>query len=459
MKKINPQAISRNAEKELQQRKGSDSWLKEAISFFRRSGWIWKVQSDYQEDMVWELFENLPLANRSETRWAFFQLVACVLQNKWKAVRLPRTESKYKKNHYNNVGPVVIDIMDTLHKHGYIGMKKGYKFEDENNAAQTRVWATDKLLETCPVSPKNIVEVPYEVVILKGPKGPNGKRPLKDYRDTRFTRKTRKKLELINEVNTNADVLFLNYRIYAYVQRQFVEKWSWDGRLYTSGYRHIQGLEEEERLQLSINGDPVVEVDYSGLHPRLLYTWEGCQYDDDPYTAVHRNPYVRAFLKIILLCMINNPGKTEAEKAANDWLWQFPRKDKETGEYISPHLSYDKWFLQQKLKRIGITKAGPLIDEFSEVHEPIAHHLCTPKPTGFKLRNQDSSIAIDVLYNFAQKGIPCIPVHDSFLIQDQYKDELVKVMNTTYKKHTKGYRCPTKVKSLEANILVSNLVS
>jgi hypothetical protein len=34
---------------------------------------------------------------------------------------------------------------------------------------------------------------------------------------------------------------------------------------------------------LTINGSPIVELDYSEHHIRMLYNWEKIAYDKDPY--------------------------------------------------------------------------------------------------------------------------------------------------------------------------------
>ena len=56
--------------------------------------------------------------------------------------------------------------------------------------------------------------------------------------------------------------------------------------------------------------------------------------------------------------------------------------------------------------------------------------------------NQDAAIALDVCNHFAENNIPILPVHDSFVIQQQYKSELLDVMKRTYTEHTNGFNCP-----------------
>ena len=51
---------------------------------------------------------------------------------------------------------------------------------------------------------------------------------------------------------------------------------------------------------------------------------------------------------------------------------------------------------------------------------------------GVKLQNIDSQIALGVVTHFAKKDIPVLPVHDSFIIAKEHKDDLGIVMQTEY---------------------------
>ena len=51
----------------------------------------------------------------------------------------------------------------------------------------------------------------------------------------------------------------------------------------------------------------------------------------------------------------------------------------------------------------------------------------------FFVQNLDAKIALNVVWNFAKKGIPCLPVHDSFIVAKQYKEELKTIMQHSYR--------------------------
>ena len=64
--------------------------------------------------------------------------------------------------------------------------------------------------------------------------------------------------------------------------------------------------------------------------------------------------------------------------------------------------------------------------------------------TGIVLQNVESKIALDVIEHFAEKDVPVLPVHDSFVIEKSHAQELRNVMAAAYKKYNNGHSCPVK---------------
>ena len=63
---------------------------------------------------------------------------------------------------------------------------------------------------------------------------------------------------------------------------------------------------------------------------------------------------------------------------------------------------------------------------------------------GLEAMNTDAKIALKILAHFANDDIPIFSIHDSFIVQRQYKHRLYKAMRNAYKKVTGGYECPIK---------------
>lgn len=401
--------------KDEERDRGSGAWLNKSIPF----------DQDHSLDekhiaLANQLFIQLQIKRGYNIEQKFNDLqvlLANLFHRGKKPIHISLNQNDWKKTRYNKVSYFIISLLDILHKENYITMDKGYFIEE--GSRMTRISATDKLLEYCPEYNTAVVWNPSELVILRD----NKKKPI-DYKDTAETWRVRSILKLVNEVNNKSDIRYGDYKLQTYLRAVYNEKFTWYGRLHTKGYRHYQGLSGKQREEITINGNKVVEPDFSGLHPFLLYAEVGIQYLGDPYLVVEKNPIARPFLKQILLCMLNSNDFTSAERAANYWLY---------------HNSSEK----EKLATINITRAKPLMNKFIEAHQPISHYFCNGKDTGMRIMNKDAKIALDVVNHFAKQNIPILAIHDSFIVEEQYRDELCHVMKSIYKKHT-GMRIKVK---------------
>jgi hypothetical protein len=312
-------------------------------------------------------------------------------------------------------------------------MKRGYYTPQEKR--QTRIWALPALLEAHPELPQDVtVRPPPEPIELRA----RNSNRLIDYTDTPRTNEWRRVLEQANRVNENAQVEYFDVDEGAtatcttWMKAIFIGDFDHYGRLHSYGYRHPQGLSKTQRRSITINKQSVVELDYSGLQPRMLYAAEGIQYDGDPYAQVidaipglrerslpkRSRGYLRGYCKRLLLALLNAESITKAEQAGNQALHEHPE------EY-------------QTLRQMDAARARPWIEAFQHVHAPIAHYFGTA--AGLKLMNRDARIALDVVAHFAYKGLPTIPIHDSFIVQEPYADELRQVMDVAYRRHNDGF--------------------
>lgn len=163
------------------------------------------------------------------------------------------------------------------------------------------------------------------------------------------------------------------------------------------------------RRHILINGKPTVELDYSALHIRMLYHLENIDYTDDPYMTFCASDGERIIHKLAILAAINAQDE-------NLTLMGIRNKFREDG------IPYD--LTNKSLQH--------LIDDFRTAHKPIAHYLCSS--IGRELQNKDSFIAEAILTRLTRDGIPCLPVHDSFIVEVQHKDTLYQVMIEEYEK-------------------------
>ncbi|NQU79982.1 MAG: hypothetical protein HQ543_00515 [Bacteroidetes bacterium] len=400
--------VGKDAKKHREEFRKSGAWLHNSVKFNSDV----HLSRKYKR-LADKLFDSLQLQGVykvEEKKMDFETLLANLFQQTRKPISISLSSNSWKDTIYNKTSYFIVALLSLLHNKKLLNMEKGFYIE--HGSRMTRIWATDKLLEVFPEYNVNVFYKPVQLVIKKDSKG-----KLLDYKDTAKTWRIRTILERVNNVNSKADIRYQQYKLNAYLRAIFIERFTWYGRLHTKGFMHYQGFWKEEREEITINGDQIVELDYSGMHPHLLYAAEGKQYSGDPYSVLDERMEVRPFLKEILLCMLNAKDRTAAERAANYWLHKNPEE-------------------RELLQFAGITKARPLIDRFTEQHSKIAKYFCKGKATGMRIMNKDSKIALDVVNYFAKQDIPILAIHDSFIVQKQHRRELYNTMKRVYKKHT-----------------------
>jgi len=184
------------------------------------------------------------------------------------------------------------------------------------------------------------------------------------------------------------------------------------GRFYGAWWQFIKS---QYRPYLTINGLATGEVDYSEMHPRLLYHLhnqpppQGDLYDDgwrNPGHPTYKksiSPYKerRALIKTVFNAFIND----------------------EFGRF---RLSKDEAITA---KKFGLTLAS--IRKLLYKKHPLlkgAHKT----GIGLKLQFIDSQIAEHVMLSLLNQGITCLPVHDSFIVPMHQVSELQTAMTDAY---------------------------
>ena len=170
------------------------------------------------------------------------------------------------------------------------------------------------------------------------------------------------------------------------------------GRFYGAAW---QQLPKAWRARILIDGEPVAELDYGSLHPRLAHhLLEGVEAPEDCYAGI---PVAREIAKRAVSALLNmDDGTTRAPK----------------------------WF---RVEEAGMPWTG-LVGHAARALPRIAHHLGTG--LGLRLQRVDSDIAAAVMLRFAERGVPCLGVHDSFLVARRHAEELAGVMREVYRATT-----------------------
>jgi hypothetical protein len=235
---------------------------------------------------------------------------------------------------------------------------------------------------------------PRETIILRD----KNKRPC-DYRENATIRRMRMRLKEINEA-TRA-TLFTGILPDAMV-RIFNGSFNRGGRFYALG-GSWQSMSKELRSQITINGEPVVEIDYKTLHPAIIYAQARAPLPDDCYEI---GDWHRPLVKIAFLILINAKGEHEARAA-------IARHDQMAS--IAPPGS----------KR-AFAAATELMAAIKSKHERIRNAFHSDK--GAELMKLDSDLAETVMLAMQMVGIVVLPVHDSFLVQKSKASQLEETM-------------------------------
>jgi len=301
---------------------------------------------------------------------------------------------------------------------GYVQIDhEGYWDQKSRKGRLTKIRGTEKLIglldQDGPLWPWEICQRPdSEVLVFK-----DEKKKRIDFTETEATCRMRESLRAINNVllahwadlelpddklrrlgegmvaDDDRQPLDLSRRtLYRVFNNRSFEQ---GGRFYGGWWQHVPRV---YRPFIRINGERTTELDYSSLHPRILYALAGLQMIGDPYD-MGLDPRHRDRVKETFNALVNASGNIE---------------EPDIYQHEGLPLTFPE--LQERIK---------------ERHKAIAHMF----NSGFGLKGQslDSSIAEKVLLRFAGRGICCLPIHDSFVVPRNYEGDLQDVMLRAYR--------------------------
>lgn len=384
--------------------------------------------------LLHELLGNQVVYKIKERIEDFCLLIANLLKNEKKfSVAVSFNNNYYNASRYNGGRGryFIIDFLNILENEKYIVIIKGHNVKPKPRFSRT--WPTEKLLERFrPIGHINSTVI--GLVILRDEKGKEI-----NFTNNKETDRISNILRKANIVNSQHEVQLMiegkTIRLNTDLHCVFTRNFKLHGRLYTSTNTGYQGYKEkEERIHIKIDHQPVVELDFSAMHPRMLYAMEGIQYpyDDDPYTDVFKDIELRKILKFQFLRLLNSVSFKKAVVSAR---WELHNDDK---KFIKKHGISMKTILRRHVYTIQ-----RIFDEFKEAHKPIAKYFDDDE-TGLKMMRLDSKIALEIIKHFTDKNIPILAIHDSFLVQQQYHDKLRQVMDNSFSEIIKGFKCPIK---------------
>lgn len=296
-----------------------------------------------------------------------------------------------------------------LQEHGLVWMvKAGHQQEDYARTA--RYALTEAACTLLPLSGVTTRDFTIgrrdEVIRLKNAGG-----RLTRYSDTPETLTMRANLRRLNDLLEGTDIALTRpahpltdfddeysgeksdlYRVFN--NRSFEQ----GGRFYGGWWQHAK---KHLRPFITIDGQATVEADFKGLHPAILFAKAGLEIPPDPYSLVPGiadNETLRDHAKTTFLALLNATGTT-----------------KEPRNFDSAAHGMTAKAFRQKVK-----------DGFPTLPGIFGTGI------GLYLQREDSDMAEQIMLHFADKDVPVLPVHDSFIIAAENKDELVRVMQAVF---------------------------
>jgi hypothetical protein len=231
--------------------------------------------------------------------------------------------------------------------------------------------------------------------------------------------------KLIKRIPVNQSIKFTT--------RQFANSsWKQGGRFYGGWW---QQLPSEHRPDIRIDNTPTTEIDYSGHHPVLLYAEAGINYWSEVGGDVYDIPKVDFFpsvsgwsrkkkkdsnrlcLKLLLMMLINAESEQLAFSAFRKRIIDDYPEWKNGG--VARPIRWDEQHLYLIAQRI------------KEKHSPIRKKFGSG--AGVKLQYVDSAITEKLLKHFTDRGVVVLPIHDSYVVQEQYGEELRYVMEQLWR--------------------------
>jgi len=203
--------------------------------------------------------------------------------------------------------------------------------------------------------------------------------------------------------------------------RRFVGDFDHGGRLYGGAHIELGGRVEPSdadkpfkryRRDITINGNSVTELDFSSLHINMLYNQLGLEGPGDAYSVFKEQPLLRLLAKRLMLVAVNVARSSTIFREVSKWL--------ETELVLKAQFEASGYSLEE------------IYDLLLERHTAIRPLLNNPA-TGLKLQRMDSDIAFNIIDEMMNQGIPCLPVHDSFIVPSQHEKLLEETMKAKYK--------------------------
>lgn len=347
----------------------------------------------------------------------------------------------------------VKSLIDMLEKRAFIHIYSGYVSEwklDNGKLVADRAVKSVIVLRDRAINLMNSIEISskgwddieeQDFVVIRDRES----RKPKSTKGVRGIKKERERMKQINEHLINSEITFDGEPIADVMySRIFTDNLDSGGRLYAFG-GGVQTIPSGiRRSSLRIGGEKVVELDFSAIHPNILYQkmYTGdnldvreimgedfCPYEADlsfievdegmkkeweKLTGKKCNP-IRNLAKLAVLIGMNAKDKQSAVASLAYKIRSDRRKD------IVDQMFYPI---------VGNVSAPKVCDALQYHNDVIGHYFFSD--TGILLQKLDSDIMLEIVSTMLQKGHTVLCYHDSAIVKESAEEDLYKAMRDAW---------------------------
>lgn len=368
---------------------------------------------------------------RNKTRSMMFKdkvLLAVVITNLLSALRkdlrivYSRDWNKVPKNSKRKfTARQVIKCVDFLAAEGYVINTVGVGSKIVELREPSTIEPTEKFLQEFNASCTTTL-VQAEQAYLEASQGivlRDSNKEDMEFKMTPELEKMKKVVLDLNQMNHKHNILSRDgLQLSNIYTRVFNESFAYGGRFYRADILQMHHKDDAQRLDVTIDGKKVVEVDYQNLHFRIAAVNEGVDMSKIPldmYADILIDPFNkldRRIIKLAVNIMFNAYDRDTARYAIQSEINRLSKADK---------LVYT------------LGNAESVLLTVEQSYELFTELFYMDDSYGRILQNMDSNLASAVLEVFIKQGIPILCVHDSFIVEMKYMDLLCRTMSGKFR--------------------------
>jgi len=395
-----------------------------------------EVNRQQIKDLSHKLGKDIDLRDKRQIKGLRLLLCNMYIQGQ-RQVMVSRRKQSLGGKKYNPLGigyREIISSLDALQKNGYIIQEKG----SHNEGTMSTMESTDKLIQwfnDTGWSDDRIDKRVGSYVTLRESRKQNDNAVYIDFDDTKYSKWLGERIRQYDQLLSSCRIVLLDkdseLKKFT-IQRKFISHKATSNNMEFAFGGRMPGpwvnLSSKLRENITINGEPTVELDRDASHLNAMYqvvTGAPYPYDDDPYYIVvdgHKVP--RHIAKNFSSFM---QGSKSPKGAAHSVINHYKRKaievNKPEEEDIKKYEEYVEF--KKKVKPTDIAKA--ILDK----HPKVANYYNRGKAYGDLISCWESDIVFEVVMELTKRGIPCLTVYDSFIVPLQYKDLVGRMKDIT----------------------------